>query len=73
MGVGINYIYGAFSGKEIIMQLTELAQAIDLLRSSGWKVQPPIKRARTIAEAMPSNRKRSLAAKRMWKRRKKAA
>jgi hypothetical protein len=62
------------------MQLTELLEAIETLRDKGWQVKPPAHKSRTriISEAMGAmsapNRKRSLAAKRMWKaRRKKAA
>jgi hypothetical protein len=59
------------------MQLIELYEAVEILRTKGWKVQPPAHKSRTriISEAMSSpNQKRSLAAKRMWKaRRKKAA
>jgi hypothetical protein len=61
------------------MQLTDLLKTIemiDVLRSEGWKVQPPTrkKKAGLISEAMTApNRKRSLALKRAWKRRKKAA
>jgi hypothetical protein len=64
------------------MQLTELLEAIETLRDKGWKVVPPAHKSRTriISEAMSAmptksstNRKRSLAAKRMWKKRRKAA
>jgi hypothetical protein len=59
------------------MQLTDLVLAIETLKAKGWQVKPPAHKSRTriISEAMSSpNQKRSLAAKRMWKaRRKKAA
>jgi hypothetical protein len=57
------------------MQLTVLLEAIETLKSGGWKIIPPGRKSRIISEAMNSpNAKRSLAAKRMWKaRRKKAA
>jgi hypothetical protein len=62
------------------MQLTDLLEAIETLRNKGWQVKPPARRvkSRIISEAMttmsaPKNRKRSLALKRAWKRRKAAA
>jgi hypothetical protein len=58
------------------MQLTDLLEAIETLRDKGWQVKPPAHKSRTriIGEAMSApNRKRSLALKRAWKRRKKAA
>jgi hypothetical protein len=71
------------------MQLIELYEAVEILRTKGWKVQPPAHKSRTriISEAMSGmsgsnqkrsakrtvNPKRSLAAKRMWKARRKAA
>jgi hypothetical protein len=60
------------------MQLTELLEAIETLRDKGWQVKPPAHKSRIISEAMttmsaPKNRKRSLALKRAWKRRKAAA
>jgi hypothetical protein len=58
------------------MQLTELLEAIETLRDKGWQVKPPAHKSRTriISEAMSApNQKRSLALKRAWKRRKKAA
>jgi hypothetical protein len=58
------------------MQLTQLLQAIETLKSEGWQIKPPsiIGRPRIIREAMTTaNQKRSLATKRAWKRRKKAA
>jgi hypothetical protein len=64
------------------MQLTELLEAIETLRNKGWQVKPPAHKSRTriISEAMSaspirsaSSRKRSLALKRAWKRRKAAA
>jgi precorrin-2 methylase len=61
-----------------MQQLTNLLEAIETLRNMDWVVKPPVHkgriRTRIISEAMSSpNQKRSLAAKRMWKRRKKAA
>jgi hypothetical protein len=64
------------------MQLTELLEAIETLRDKGWQVKPPAHKSRTriISEAMSApkqkrsaNEKRSLAAKRMWRKRRKAA
>jgi hypothetical protein len=58
------------------MQLTDLLEAIETLRNKGWQVKPPAGRvkSRIISEAMTApNRKRSLAAKRMWRKRRKAA
>jgi hypothetical protein len=56
------------------MQLTDLLEAIETLRNKGWQVKPPARKSRIISEAMtPTNRKRSIALKRSWKRRKKAA
>jgi biotin operon repressor len=58
------------------MQLTDLLEAIETLKNKGWKVEPPARkgRPRTMSETMtPTNRKRSLALKRAWKRRKAAA
>jgi hypothetical protein len=61
------------------MQLSDVIETMELietLRSQGWQIKPPARRvkSRIISEAMTApNRKRSLAAKRMWKRRKKAA
>jgi hypothetical protein len=62
-----------------MQQLTEILEAIVTLKNKGWKVEPPAHKSRTriISEAMGAmsapNRKRSLAAKRMWKKRRKAA
>jgi hypothetical protein len=60
------------------MQLTDLLEAIETLRDKGWQVKPPAHKSRTrlISEAMSgmsANQKRSIALKRAWKRRKKAA
>jgi hypothetical protein len=71
------------------MQLTDLVLAIETLKAKGWQVKPPAHKSRTriISEAMSGmsgsnqkrsakrtvNPKRSLAAKRMWKARRKAA
>jgi hypothetical protein len=59
-----------------MQQLTNLLEAILTLRDEGWKVQPPTRKVRAglISEAMTApNRKRSIALKRAWKRRKAAA
>jgi hypothetical protein len=64
------------------MQLTDLLEAIEILRDKDWVVKPPAHKSRTriISEAMSApkqkrsaNQKRSLAMKRMWRKRRKAA
>jgi hypothetical protein len=61
------------------MQLSDIVETMELietLRSKGWQIKPPARRvkSRIISEAMTApNRKRSLAAKRMWRKRRKAA
>jgi hypothetical protein len=71
------------------MQLTDLLEAIEILRDKDWVVKPPAHKSRTriISEAMSApnqkrstskrmsavNLKRSRAAKLMWRKRRKAA
>jgi hypothetical protein len=59
------------------MQLTVLLEAIQTLKNEGWDIKPPTTRkprSRTVSETMtPASRKRSIAMKRAWRRRKAAA